>query len=111
MLHFRIVASVMPEITSQIKHDFLKPFFNLWLLQEHIPAFRNITARGTYTLVSYDIIDVINYQNLYAEYEWDFPFRNHIVVLYYTPLVNLCCFQCFERLVDIVAVYFFKYIF
>jgi hypothetical protein len=52
---------------------FWKPLFNLWLLQEHIPLFHNLLARGKYTLEGDEIMAII--QNLYAEYECDF--RNH----------------------------------
>ena len=55
-------------------------FFNLWFLQEHIPLLHNIRACGKYTLDVYDIM--ANNQNLYAEYECDFHFRNHTDLLY-----------------------------
>ena len=49
-------------------------FFNLRLLQEPVPLFHNITARGKYTLDGYDM--VAYNQNLYEEYHWDVHFRN-----------------------------------
>ena len=53
---------------------------DLWHLQDPIPSFHNLIARGKSTLDGYDIM--ANNWNLYAEYEWHFHFRNLTVQLY-----------------------------
>ena len=53
---------------------------DLWLFQDHISPFDNLITRGKSTLDGYDIM--ANNQNLYAEYEWHFHFRNLTVELY-----------------------------
>ena len=51
VLHF-IVGSVVLLNDIPNKICLFKPFFNFWLLQEQIPLFHNILARGKYTLVT-----------------------------------------------------------
>ena len=57
----------------QIKHVFLNKTELISIrLQEHIPSFHNLVARGESTFDGYNVMTAN--QNPYGENEWDFYF-------------------------------------
>ena len=68
----------------------LKLFFNLWLLNVHIPSFHHLLAQGKYTMDDYDIMASL------------FALRSYFLTFLFFPIVILSfCYKIYgKRVLD-----------